>query len=140
MAGARLGFGIGNEKLITDLNTVKYSTNPYNVNRLTAAAGIAALRENDYYMNNCRTIAENRAWTTEQLTRLGFTVLDSKANFVFAKSAAIDGETLYQRLKARGVLVRHFKKPRIAPFVRITIGTMEQMQILIHTIQTILEG
>ena len=140
MAGARLGFGIGNEKLIADLNTVKYSTNPYNVNRLTAAAGIAALRENDYYMNNCRTIAENRAWTTEQLTRLGFTVLDSKANFVFAKSAAIDGETLYQRLKARGVLVRHFNKPRIAPFVRITIGTMEQMQILIHTIQTILEG
>lgn len=140
MAGARLGFGIGNEKLIADLNTVKYSTNPYNVNRLTAAAGIAALCENDYYMNNCRTIADNRAWTTEQLTRLGFTVLDSKANFVFAKSKAIGGEALYQQLKARGVLVRHFNKPRIAPFVRITIGTMEQMQILIRTIQTILEG
>lgn len=140
MAGARLGFGIGNEKLVADLNTVKYSTNPYNVNRLTAVAGYAALCENAYYMDNCRVIMENRAWTTEQLTRLGFDVLDSKANFVFAKSARIDGQELYQQLKARGVLVRHFAKPRISPYVRITVGTMGQMQTLISTIQTILEG
>lgn len=140
MAGARLGFGIGNEKLIADLNTVKYSTNPYNVNRLTAVAGIAALNENDYYMNNCRTIAENRAWTVKELTRLGFEVLDSKANFVFAKSARIGGQALYEQLKARGVLVRHFTKPRIAEYNRITIGTMEQMHILVDTIERILEG
>jgi histidinol-phosphate aminotransferase len=140
MAGVRLGFGIGNEKLIADLNTVKYSTNPYNVNRLTAAAGIAALEENDYYMNNCRIIEQNRAWTTKELVRLGFTVTDSKTNFVFAKSERISGQALYERLKARGVLVRHFTKERIADYNRITIGTMEQMQILIRTIEEILEG
>ena len=137
---SRLGFGIGNEKLIADLNTVKYSTNPYNVNRLTAAAGVAALTENEYYMNNCCTIADNRAWTVKELTRLGFEVLDSKANFVFAKSERVGGQELYEQLKARGVLVRHFTKPRIAEYNRITIGTMEQMQILVDTIECILEG
>lgn len=140
MAGVRLGFGIGNEKLIADLNTLRYSTNPYNVNRLTAAAGYAALCENDYYMDHCREIEKNRAWTIEQLKRLGFTVIQSKANFVFAKSERIGGQELYEQLKARGVLVRHFTKARISDFNRITIGTMEQMQTLIKTIEMILEG
>ena len=138
MAGARLGFGIGNEKLIADLNTIKYATNPYNVNRMTEFAGVAALEENDYYMDNVQTILRNRQWTTQQLRMLGFTVLDSTANFVFAKSDRIDGETLYKELKQRGVLVRHFTKDRIAQFNRITIGTMEQMEILIQNIKEIL--
>ena len=140
MAGARLGFGIANEKLIADLNTIKYSTNPYNVNRMTEFAGVAALEENDYYMDNAQTIIRNRQWTTEQLQKLGFTVLDSKANFVFAKSDKIDGETLYKKLKQRGVLVRHFTKDRIAQFNRITIGTMAQMEILIKNMKEILEA
>ena len=139
MAGARLGFGIANAALIADLNTVKYSTNPYNVNLMTAAAGHAALCDNDYYMQNCRTIIENRAWTTAQLEALGFRVLPSYANFVFAESDAIDGEELYLKLKARGVLVRHFTKERIKNFNRITIGTAEQMQALITAIKAILE-
>ena len=138
MAGARLGFAIGNEKLIDDLNTLRYSTNPYNVNRMTEFAGVAALEENSYYMDNAQTIIRNREWTTEQLRALGFTVLDSKANFVFAKSDRVDGESLYKELKKRGVLVRHFTKARIANFNRITIGTMEQMEILIQTIRQIL--
>ena len=140
MAGARLGFGIGNEKLIADLNTIKYSTNPYNVNRMTEFAGVAALEDNDYYMENARTIMENRQWTTQELRKLGFTVLDSKANFLFASSDRIDGEQLYLELKKRGVLVRHFTKPRISPYVRITIGTMEQMQILVDNIKKLLEA
>jgi histidinol-phosphate aminotransferase len=138
MAGARLGFAIGNEKLIADLNTLRYSTNPYNVNRMTEFAGVAALEENSYYMENAQTIIRNRQWTTEQLRALGFEVLDSKTNFVFAASDRIDGETLYKELKRRGVLVRHFTKARIARFNRITIGTKEQMEILIRTIQEIL--
>ena len=140
MAGARLGFGIANEKLIADLNTIKYATNPYNVNRMTEFAGVAALEENSYYIENAQTIIRNRQWTTEQLQKLGFTVLDSKANFVFAKSDKIDGEALYSKLKQRGVLVRHFTKDRITQFNRITIGTMAQMEILIKNIKEILEA
>ena len=138
MAGARLGFAIGNEKLIADLNTIRYSTNPYNVNRMTEFAGVAALEENDYYLQNAKTIMENRQWTVEQLESLGFTVLPSKANFVFAKSCKVDGETLYKELKKRGVLVRHFTKERISPYVRITIGTKAQMEILVEKIKEIL--
>ncbi len=139
MAGARLGFGIGHEKLIADLNTIKYATNPYNVNRLTAAAGVAALEENAYYTDNCRTIAANRDWTTAQLRERGFAVLESKANFVFVRSPRIGGEDLYMALKKRGILVRHFNKASIADFVRITIGTKDQMQALINTVDTVLE-
>lgn len=139
MAGARLGFGIGNEKLIADLNTIRYSTNPYNVNRMTDAAGTAALVHNDYYMDNCKTIIKNREWTVTALQKLGFEVLPSKANFVFAKSDKIDGEKLYLELKNRGILVRHFTKNAICQYNRITIGTIEQMQKLIDTITLILE-
>ena len=139
MAGARLGFGIGNEKLIADLNTIRYSTNPYNVNRMTEAAGVAALEDADYFRRNCETIVENRAWTTEALQKLGFTVLPSFANFVFAKSAKIGGEALYRKLKDRGILVRHFTKERIRDFNRITIGTGAQMQTLVDAIQAILK-
>lgn len=139
MAGARLGFAIGNESLIADLNTIRYSTNPYNVNRMTDAAGAAALIDNDYYMNNCKTIIKNREWTVEKLQKLGFEVLASKANFVFAKNDKIDGEKLYLELKNRGILVRHFTKSVICQYNRITIGTLEQMQKLIETITHILE-
>jgi len=139
MAGARLGFGIGNAKLIADLNTVKYSTNPYNVNRLTAAAGIAALEDNGYYMDNCKIIQENREWTTAELEKLGFTVLPSTANFIFAKSDKIGGEELYLTLKERGILIRHFTKERICDYNRITIGTAEQMKLFIDAVKNILE-
>ncbi|MDD7615097.1 MAG: histidinol-phosphate transaminase [Clostridiaceae bacterium] len=139
MAGARLGFGIGNAKLIADLNTVKYSTNPYNVNRLTAVAGIAALEDNSYYMDNCKIIQENREWTTAELEKLGFTVLPSTANFIFAKSDKIGGEELYLTLKERGILIRHFTKERICDYNRITIGTAEQMKLFIDAVKKILE-
>ena len=139
MAGARLGFGIGSEKLIADLNTIRYSTNPYNVNRMTEAAGVAALEENAYYMENCRTIMENRAWTTAALEAMGFEVLPSLSNFVFAKSSEIDGEMLYLELKKRGILVRHFTKERIRDYNRITIGTRQQMETLAAAIEEILK-
>ena len=139
LAGARLGFGIGQKALIADLHTVRYSTNPYNVNRMTAAAGYAALCDNRYYMDNCRTIMENRAYTTEALQSLGFEVLPSLANFVFAKSDRIGGEALYLALKRRGILVRHFTKAGISEYNRITIGTKEQMEAFIAAVTSILE-
>lgn len=138
LAGARLGFAIGNKKLIADLNTIKYSTNPYNVNRMTDMAGAAAINDNAYYAHNCKTIIKNREWTTAKLQDLGFNVMPSKANFVFAKSDKIGGEQLYLRLKQCGILVRHFTKDTIKDYNRITIGTIEQMKKLIDTITSIL--
>ena len=138
LAGARLGFGIASAELIRDLNTVKYSTNPYNVNRMTMAAGTAALRDNAYYMNNCETIKENRAYTERELTELGFRVLPSKTNFVFAESDKVDGATLYAELRKRGILVRHFTLERIKNFNRITIGTLDDMKAFIAAVKEII--
>ena len=139
MAGARLGFGVACPELIRDLNTIKYSTNPYNVNSLTAAVGLGTLLDADYTRANCRTIMENRAYTTAELQKQGFEVLDSRANFVFAKTPALDGAALYRALKEKGVLVRHFTLPRIAQYNRITIGTRAQMDVLLGKIDEILE-
>lgn len=139
MAGGRLGFGIGCKALIQDLNTLKYSTNPYNINRMTMAAGIGALEDTEYFRSNCQTIMDNRDWTTNALREIGFTVVDSKANFIFAKHPAIGGEDLYLQLKQKGVLVRHFGSPRLKDYNRITIGSLTQMQALITTLKEILE-
>ncbi len=138
MAGARLGFGIGSPALIADLHTVRFSTNPYNINRMTAAAGVAALDENDYYMQNCRTVEATREYVTKALRDIGFSVLDSKANFVFAQSARIGGAEFYRALKARGILVRHFDKAGIENYNRITIGTRAEMDIFLSAVRTIL--
>ena len=138
LAGGRLGFAVGSKDLIDDLNKIKYSTNPYNINRLTMLAGIAAVAENEYYMNNCRVIEQNRAYTTAALRELGFFVLDSKANYIFAQSDEIDGEELYLELKRRGILVRHFTTEQIRNFNRITVGTMDEMKALINVTGEIL--
>lgn len=130
MAGARLGFAIGSKALIDDLNRIKYSTNPYNINRLTLAAGAAAIDDNDYYMNCCKRIEETREYAKKRLSQLGFAYLDSKTNFIFAKSDRISGEEYYRKLKENGVLVRHFSAPIISDYVRITVGTREQMDKL----------
>ena len=129
-----------NPELIRDLNTLKYSTNPYNVNRMSSAAGIAALQENEYYAENARRIAENRDYTADALRRLGFEVTDSRSNFLFARSPCIDGGDLYRSLKARGILVRHFDKERISSYVRITVGTREQMEAFLCETAAILES
>lgn len=139
MAGARLGFGIGCKELIQDLNTIKYSTNPYNVNRMTMAAGVGTIEDYAYVENNCKEIAEIRKWATDELSLLGFTATDSSANFIFAKHEKAEGKTLYLKLKEKGVLVRHFDTPRLTPYLRITVGSKEQMQILISTLKNILE-
>lgn len=113
MAGARLGYAIGDAALIQDLEAIRFSTNPYNVNRLTLRAGAAALAEQDYYDANCAAIVDTRADTKRRLEALGFTCTDSRANFLFARHPAADGGDLYRRLKERGVLVRRFDAPRI---------------------------
>ena len=140
LAGGRLGCGLGCKALIADLNTIKYSTNPYNINRMTMAAGLGALEDDAYMRDNCSKIIETREATTEALRRLGFTVIDSSANFVFAKADWIGGSDLYLQLKERGVLIRHFETPRLKDYNRITIGTREQMRALILAINDIREA
>ncbi len=139
LAGGRLGFGIACKELIEDVNTVRFSFNPYNVNSMTAAAGAAALSDDGYYAKNCRMIMENREYTAEKLEKLGFRVIPSKTNFLFVESNAVDGLTLYRELKKRKILVRHFTSPRTANFNRITVGTLRQMEILLETVRKILE-
>ena len=139
LAGGRLGMAFGNAKLIQDLETVKFSFNPYNVNSVTMAAGIGALEDEEYTRKNCKTIMENRAYTTKHLEEKGFTVLPSFANFIFASPPTKDGGSLYRTLKEKGILVRYFDEPRLREFVRITIGTRQQMDALLEAISQILE-
>jgi len=139
LAGGRLGFAISTAEIVKDLNTMRYSTNPYNVNRMTMAAGVAALEDNEYYMENCREVVKTREYTVDKLKKLGFEVLDSKANFIFAKSDEIDGNEFYVTLKNRGILIRHFTKERLCQYNRITIGTREQMDAFIKEVEKILK-
>lgn len=139
LAGGRVGFALGSEALIAALNRVKYSFNPYNVNRLSLIAGTAAVEDEAYFRSCCETIRENRAWLTEELEGLGFAVLPSSANFVFARCGRIPGGDLYRQLKENGILVRWFDKDRIRDFVRITVGSMEQLAALADELARILE-
>ena len=139
LAGGRLGFGIGSKALIADLQTIRYSTNPYNVNSMTLAAGLGVLEDEEYTRTNCQTIIENRGWTVTELQKRGFCMTDSKTNFIFAKHPTVDGGVLYAELKKRGVLVRHFTAERIKDYNRITVGSCEQMQALLAAVDEILE-
>lgn len=134
LAGGRLGFGIACKELIADLNTIKYSTNPYNINSLTQAVGAGVLEDEEYTKSNCKTIIENREYLTKKLEAMGFFVLPSKANFVFARHDKTDGRALYEALKSKGVLVRHFDSERLRDYNRITVGTKEQIDILTQKI------
>jgi len=138
LAGGRLGFAIASKDLICDLEKIKYSTNPYNINRLTQAAGLATVIDNEYYINNCKRIIENREYTVSELEKLGFVTTNSKANFIFAKSDKIGGKELYEKLKEKGVLIRHFEKDRIKDYNRITVGSREEMEAFIKKVKEIL--
>ena len=139
MAGARLGFGVGSKELVADLHTLRYSTNPYNINRMTMAAGIGTLMDSAYTEKNCKAVMDTREETTEALRKMGFSMTPSSANFIFARHEKLHGEFLYTELKKRGVLVRHFSKERISEYVRITVGSKEEMDTLLIQLSKILE-
>lgn len=139
MAGARLGVAIGSATLIQDLNTIKYSTNPYNINRMTMAAGLGVLSDEEYTKANCKAVMENRAYAMARMKKMGFDMTNSLTNFIFAKHKKIGGEELYKALRKRGILVRHFSKPRLDAYNRITVGSAEQMKILCDTLEEILK-
>ena len=138
LAGGRLGFAIANKEIIADLEKIKYSTNPYNINRLTQVAGLATVLDDGYYKENCQKIIETRNFVISELQQLGFEILPSKANFIFAKSDKISGKKLYEELKEKGVLVRHFDNEKICDYNRITIGSREEMEVFIEKVKEIL--
>ena len=139
MAGARLGFGAACPELLADLNAVKYSTNPYNINSMTMAAGIGALDDEAYTRECTAQVCAVRDWTTAELRRLGFKLNDSSTNFVFAAHPHVGGKELYEKLRERGFLVRHFDTPLLKDYNRISIGTQAQMEQFIAAVSAILE-
>ncbi|MBQ8783180.1 MAG: histidinol-phosphate transaminase [Clostridia bacterium] len=137
LAGLRLGFALASEELIEDLEKIKYSFNPYNINTLSVMAGAAAIADADYYREcNQKTVAI-REKTKAMLIDCGFECLDSQSNFIFAKHNKIPAEQLYLSLKENGVLIRYFNKPRISDYVRITVGDDWQMEKLVELVSQI---
>lgn len=138
LAGGRLGFGFGCPEIICALNRIKFSFNPYNINRMTAAAGIEAVRDRAYFQETRNKIVATRERVKGELRGMGFIVTDSHTNFLFAAAPGIGGGTLYQKLKERGILVRHFAKPRIDPYIRVTVGTEEEMDAFLQAAREML--
>ncbi len=136
MAGMRIGYAISNPDLIRCLNDVKYSFNSYTMDRITIEAATAAVKDRAYFEETTAKVIKTREWTKKELKRLGFTFCDSKSNFIFAKPANVSATKLFEDLKADNIFVRHFSSPeRINDYLRISIGTDEQMHTLIKFLE-----
>lgn len=140
LAGARIGFAISNAELISDMCKMKFSFNPYNLNRLSIIAGKESVLDTEYFDKCIAEIIANREYTVNELEKRGFTIPDSKANFIFAKHNTLSGEDFFNELRKRNIVVRYFSKERIKDYVRITIGSKEQMTALINATDEILKG
>jgi len=138
LAGLRVGFAFGDEGLVEALNLVKNCFNSYPLGRLALAGAEAALRDRDYFEKTRQQIIRSRNFLTQELVSLDFYVVPSQANFLFVRHALHTAEEIYQQLRQRRILVRHFPKPRIAEFLRISIGTPEECKALIGALQEIL--
>ncbi|MGN0145123.1 MAG: histidinol-phosphate transaminase [Clostridium sp.] len=139
LAGLRVGFAMGNKELIDGLNRVKNSFNSYTIDRLALVGAKEAIKDEEYFKEITNKIIKTRENTVAQLKELNFKVIDSKSNFIFVKHDTAKGKFLYEELKKKGVLVRHFNKERIEDYLRITIGTDEQMDVLVQKLKEILQ-
>lgn len=137
LAGLRIGFALGSEELIEGLNRIKDSFNSYTLDRLALAGAIAAFQDQAYFEEVTQKVIATRESVSKQLRELGFDVLDSKANFVFISHAIVPAKQLFQQLRDQGVLVRYFAQPRIDNFLRVTIGTDEEMDTFIEVLRSI---
>ena len=140
LAGLRVGYALGDEGLIEALRRVKDSFNSYPLGRVAQAGATASVRDHAYFGETCARIVAGREAMTRDLRRFGFVVLPSSANFVFARHPARDGAELAAALRQRAILVRHFNKPRTAPYLRITVGTEDDTSRLIAAVADILRG
>ena len=138
LAGMRVGLAIGHPQLIEGLERIKDSFNSYPLDRVALAGAAAAFADRDYFEQSCAKIIASREQLTEQLVSLGFAVLPSAANFVFARHPQQDAAQLSAQLREQGIIVRHFTQPRIAQFLRITVGTDEQNTVLVEALTKLL--
>ena len=138
MAGLRIGYAIGNNRLIAALNDVKFSFNSYTMNMAAIKLGTAAIADKEYFEESCSKIIKTRQRTMVELEKLGFSFPDSKSNFIFATHKNKKAEEIFVKLKEKNIFVRYFKQPRIDNYLRITIGTDSQMDALITALKEIL--
>lgn len=131
LAGMRIGYAFGSEKLIRYLSDAKYSFNSYTMNTVTIAMGVEAVRDDAYFRETVRKVVATREWTKKELGRLGFVFQDSKSNFIFACHPDYPAKDIFESLKKQGIYVRYFAKPRIDNYLRISIGTDEEMEALV---------
>ena len=137
-AGMRLGYAIGSENIIEGLNRLKFSFNSYTIDRISIEAGIESFKDDEYFVKTNAKIIETREKTVKKLKELGFKVLNSSANFIFISHNKVFAGDLYKNLKDNGVLVRYFTKDRIDNYLRVTIGTDEDMEIFIEKLNKLL--
>lgn len=140
LAGARIGYALASKELIADLNALRFSFNPYNLNRLSILLGKAAMEDSEYFAACRQKVIASRAYTIQALRTLGFNVPDSKSNFIFAgDNPALNAKSYFDGLRANGILVRYFNVERIKNYVRITIGTQEEMEALVKVTKALLK-
>ncbi len=139
LAGSRVGFALGNKELIADLNRIKFSFNPYNLDRLAIRAAAAAMRDDAYFQQTRQQIIATRKYTVNELEKLGFEILPSQANFIFVRNDRIAGRDYFEGLREKNILVRYFAKKPIDDYVRITIGKREDMEALLSATKELLE-
>ena len=139
LAGMRIGYAIGNEKMISYLNDVKYSFNSYTMNQTALALGVEAIKDKAYFEETRQRVIATREWTKQELTKLGFSFGDSMSNFIFATHERVPAKELFEALKKEHIFVRYFSKERISNYLRISIGTKEEMEELIRFLKNYLQ-
>jgi histidinol-phosphate aminotransferase len=139
MAGMRIGYAMGNEKLIKYINDVKYSFNSYTMNQTALALGVEAIKDKAYFEETRQRVIATREWTKQELTKLGFSFGDSMSNFIFATHERVPAKELFEALKKEHIFVRYFSKERISNYLRISIGTKEEMEELIRLLKNYLQ-
>lgn len=137
LAGMRIGYAMGNPELIKAMNDVRYSYNSYPMTRLSVALGVAALEDETYFQDTVAKVVETREWTKEQLKRLGFSFRDSRTNFIFAARESVPAVQIFDALREKHIFVRHFSQKRIDNYLRISIGTREEMERFIEETEKI---
>ncbi len=138
LAGLRIAYAMAQPELIRALNDVKHSYNSYTMNRPSILLGQASLQEEVYFRKNIQKIIDTRQWFCRELDRLGFTYLQSAANFVFATHKTLPAKEIFEKAKEKGIFLRHFDQPRIDNYLRITIGTQPQMETLVAFLETLI--